>query len=279
MSNALEIRQLTKHFTDFTLDHVDISLPRGAIMGLIGSNGAGKSTTIKLMLGLMQADEGSVEILGCDDFGRNRALREHVGVVMDESSFPDNLTLSNIGQVMKNCYHTWDGAKFQSFAVRFGLPAGKPVKEFSRGMKMKLSIAVALSHDSHLLILDEATSGLDPIVRDEMLDVFLEFIQDENHAILISSHIISDLEKICDYICCIHQGRILLTAPKDELLESYVVAKGTAEEVQSIAGRVGLRKNAFGAETLALREKVPQGIAVDPATLEEIMLFYVKGEC
>lgn len=279
MSNALEIRQLTKRFSDFTLDHVDISLPRGTIMGLIGSNGAGKSTTIKLILGLMQADEGSVEILGSDDFGRNRALREHVGVVMDESSFPDNLTLKNIGHVMKNCYRTWNAAKFQALAARFGLPDGKPVKEFSRGMKMKLSIAVALSHDSHLLILDEATSGLDPIVRDEMLDVFLEFIQDENHAILISSHIISDLEKICDYICCIHQGRILFTSPKDELLENYVVAKGTAEEVQSIPGRVGLRRNAFGAETLALKNNVPENLATDPATLEDIMLFYAKGAC
>ena len=279
MSNAIEIRQLTKHFSDFTLDHVNLSLPRGAIMGLIGSNGAGKSTTIKLMLGLMQADEGSVEILGCNDFGHNRALREHVGVVMDESSFPDNLTLSSIGQVMKRCYRTWDTAKFQAFAARFGLPEKKPVREFSRGMKMKLSIAVALSHDSHLLILDEATSGLDPIVRDEMLDVFLDFIQDENHAILISSHIISDLEKICDYICYIHQGRVLFTHAKDELMERYVVAKGTAEEVKSIPGRVGLRSHAFGAETLALRERVPQGLTADPATLEDIMLFYAKGEC
>lgn len=215
MSNALEVKGLTKFFPGFALKDVSITLPTGCIMGFIGENGAGKSTALRLILGLLRPDTGSIQVLGKTDFANDRALKEHIGVVMDECGFPENLTLSDINAILRRCYRTWDERRFRSFATRFQLPERKSIKTFSRGMKMKLSIAAALSHDSRLLILDEATSGLDPIVRDEILDVFLDFIQDETHSILISSHILSDLEKICDYITFIHQGKILLSSAKD----------------------------------------------------------------
>lgn len=278
MTNALEIKGLTKHFPGFTLEDVNITLQTGCIMGFIGENGAGKSTTLRLILGLLRPDSGSIQVLGKSDFANDRALKEHVGVVMDECGFPENLTLSNVNAILRRCYRTWDERRFHSLAARFQLPERKSVKAFSRGMKMKLSIAAALSHDSRLLLLDEATSGLDPIVRDEILDVFLDFIQDETHSILISSHILSDLEKICDYITFIHQGKILFSSPKDELLAQYVVAKGPANVISALdqSAVVGVRSSAFGTEALIKRSALPQNIVNDPATLEEIMLYYVK---
>ena len=278
MENALEIRNLTKHYAGFTLDGLNLTLPAGCIMGFIGENGAGKSTTIKLILDLVRRDAGDVRVLGHQDVGENRRLKEQLGVVMDECGFTENLTLRDIGRIMKNCYRTWDQAQFDAYAKRFDLPGGKRIKEYSRGMKMKLSIAVALSHGSKLLILDEATSGLDPIVREEILDVFLDFIQDENHSILISSHIISDLEKICDYIALIHQGRLLFCEPKDELLDRYAMVKCGEKEYAALdpSRVIGARHSGFGVEALLPRGSVPAGMAADPATLEEIMLYFVK---
>lgn len=278
MSNALEVKGLTKFFPGFALKDVSITLPTGCIMGFIGENGAGKSTALRLILGLLRPDTGSIQVLGKTDFANDRALKEHVGVVMDECGFPENLTLSDINAILRRCYRTWDERRFRSLATRFQLPERKSIKAFSRGMKMKLSIAAALSHDSRLLILDEATSGLDPIVRDEILDVFLDFIQDETHSILISSHILSDLEKICDYITFIHQGKILLSSAKDELLSQYAIAKGSAKAIAAIESSavVGVRSSAFGAEALVKRIALPPDIVSDPATLEEIMLYFVK---
>ncbi|MCI6376436.1 MAG: ABC transporter ATP-binding protein [Clostridiales bacterium] len=278
MSNALEVKGLTKFFPGFALKDVSITLPTGCIMGFIGENGAGKSTALRLILGLLRPDTGSIQVLGKTDFANDRALKEHIGVVMDECGFPENLTLSDINAILRRCYRTWDERRFRSFATRFQLPERKSIKTFSRGMKMKLSIAAALSHDSRLLILDEATSGLDPIVRDEILDVFLDFIQDETHSILISSHILSDLEKICDYITFIHQGKILLSSAKDELLSQYAIAKGSAKAIAAIESYavVGVRSSAFGAEALVKRIALPPDIVSDPATLEEIMLYFVK---
>lgn len=278
MSNALEVKGLTKFFPGFALKDVSITLPTGCIMGFIGENGAGKSTALRLILGLLRPDTGSIQVLGKTDFANDRALKEHIGVVMDECGFPENLTLSDINAILRRCYRTWDERRFLSFATRFQLPERKSIKTFSRGMKMKLSIAAALSHDSRLLILDEATSGLDPIVRDEILDVFLDFIQDETHSILISSHILSDLEKICDYITFIHQGKILLSSAKDELLSQYAIAKGSAKAIAAIESYavVGVRSSAFGAEALVKRIALPPDIVSDPATLEEIMLYFVK---
>lgn len=278
MSNALEIKGLTKRFSDFTLDHIDLTLPSGCIMGLIGENGAGKSTLLKLVLGLMHPDEGEARVLGSADLAHDSALKEHIGVVMDESSFPENLTLRNINAISRRCYRTWDEDRFFTWVNRFQLPEKKTVKAFSRGMKMKLSIAVALSHDSHLLLLDEATSGLDPIVRDELLDVLLDFIQEESHSILLSSHITSDLEKICDYITFLHQGKLVFSRPKDELLESYVLAKGPQAAIDALDpdAVIGVRRSAFGAEALICRSALPEGMAADAPTLEDIMLFFGK---
>ncbi len=278
MDNALEIRNLCKRYDGFALENVNISLPSGSIMGFIGENGAGKSTTIKLVLGLIHADNGQISVLGETNPGSNRALKEHIGVVMDETGFPDNLNIKDIGAIMKNCYKTWNQQAFESYTTRFSLPQKKSVKDYSRGMKMKLSIAVALSHDSRLLILDEATSGLDPIVRDEILDVFLEFIQDESHSIFISSHILSDLEKICDYITFIHKGKVIFTEAKDELLSKYVLVKCSESELSTIdkSAIVGVRKNSFGATALAYKNKVKKSFPTDPASIEDIMLYFIK---
>jgi ABC-type multidrug transport system, ATPase component len=278
MHNALEVRHLSKNYQDFALRDVNITLPAGCIMGFIGENGAGKSTTIKLILGLIRRDSGTVSVLGTEDVENSNDLKEHVGVVMDESSFPDNLTLRDVDGIMRLCYRTWDTKAFARFAMKFGLPEKKPVKEFSRGMKMKLSIAAALSHDSRLLILDEATSGLDPIVRSELLDVFLEFIQDEGHSILLSSHILSDLEKACDYITFIHGGQILFSEPKDELLEKYALVKCSEAEYLTMdqSAVIGARKSSFGVEALAFRDRISPQTAWDPASIEDIMLYFTK---
>lgn len=280
MSNALEINGLTKRFSDFTLDHIDLTLPNGCIMGLIGENGAGKSTLLKLILGLLHPDEGEARVLGSTCLADSPTRKEHIGVVMDESCFPENLTLRNVAAISRRCYQTWDENRFSAWAKRFGLPESKMIKAFSRGMKMKLSIAVALSHDSHLLLLDEATSGLDPIVRDELLDVLLDFIQDENHSILLSSHIVSDLEKICDYITFLHHGRIVFSHPKDELLESYVLAKGSEASIGTIApdSVIGVKRSSFGAEALIRRDALPDGMVADSPSLEDIMLFFGREE-
>ncbi|MDD6237476.1 MAG: ABC transporter ATP-binding protein [Clostridiales bacterium] len=280
MSNALEIRNLSKVYPDFTLDKVNLTLPSGCIMGFVGENGAGKSTTIKLILDLIHRDGGEVSVLGADQISQNKEIKENIGVVMDESSFPDQLTIRDIETIMKCCYQTWNSQTFASYCSRFELPTKKTVKELSRGMKMKLSIAAALSHDSKLLIMDEATSGLDPVVRDEILDIFLEFIQDESHSIFISSHIISDLEKICDYITFIHKGKIIFSEAKDDLLDQYVIIKCSEEEYQTIdpTAVIGMRQNRFGIEALAWKRKIPSTIVRDAATIEDIMLYYVKGE-
>lgn len=276
--NALEIRNLTKHYDGFSLGPINLTLPSGCIMGFIGENGAGKSTTIKLILDLIKRDGGEVSILGQTLDAEVTALKEQIGVVMDESSFPENLTQRNIDAVLKNCYRSWDSDCFNRYCRKFALPEKKAVREYSRGMKMKLAIAVALSHNSRILILDEATSGLDPVVRDDILDVFLEFIQDERNSIFISSHIISDLEKICDYITFIHQGKILFSEEKDILLEKYVIAKCTFEQYKALDPQsvIGVRKNSFGVEALVQRKKLPRNMIADPATIEDIMLYFVK---
>ncbi|SMC81861.1 ABC transporter ATP-binding protein [Papillibacter cinnamivorans] len=278
MELALELKNVTKRYDGFTLDAVSFSLPRGCIMGLIGENGAGKSTTIRLILDLIGKDEGTITLLGEDSRDASKALREKIGVVMDESCFPENFTLRDVDSVMKRVYHSWVSEEFFAMAHRFSLPDKKIVKDYSHGMKMKLAIAAALSHRAELLILDEATSGLDPVVREEILDVFLEFIQDESHSILLSSHILSDLQKVCDYITFIHRGKVLFSRGKDELLESYGILKCSPEEFSRIDkfAVAGYRESKFGVEALVLRDKIPSGLVVDRAGIEDIMLYYVK---
>ncbi len=277
MEYALKLENVTKEYNDFKLDNISVNVPRGAIMGLIGENGAGKSTTIKLILDLIRRDAGIITVLGTD-VCELKSIKEKIGVVMDESCFPENLNVEEINKIMRRIYSTWNDERFFEYIKKFSIHEMKPVKEYSRGMKMKLSIAAALSHDSEILIMDEATSGLDPIVREEILDIFLDFIQDETHSIFMSSHIISDLEKICDYITFIHKGRIIFSESKDVLIDNYGILKCSEEELKEVSTEAikGIRKNKFGIEALVLKNEISVRYVVDRANIEDIMLFYVK---
>lgn len=280
MNEALRLENVNKQYQNFALQNVNISVPSGSIMGFIGENGAGKSTTIKALLGLIRCESGNVYIDGKKFTGNETDIKEQIGVVMDTSCFPDELSAKDVGKVMSHTYKNWDEHGFQERLIQFRVEPAKKIKNYSRGMKMKLSMAVALSHDAKILILDEATSGLDPLVRDAMLDLFLEFIQDETHSILISSHILSDLEKICDYITFIHNGRILVSKSKDELMEQYRLVKGSREQLQNLDSKkvIGIKENAFGAEALVDADAIPNGMVSDPAGIEEIMLYFVRRE-
>ena len=276
--NALEIRGLTKSYPGFTLDGLNLTLPSGCIMGLIGENGAGKSTTIKLILDMIRKDSGTVAILGRDHQQNLQLTKEEIGVVMDDVGIPECLTAKQVGQIMKHTFRTWDEAKYAALTQKLSIPDGKPFKAFSRGMKMKLGIVIALSHGSKLLILDEATSGLDPVVRDEVLDMFMDFTRDENHSILISSHIVSDLEKLCDYVAFLHKGKLLLCEEKDRLLAEYGLIHCTAEELAQLPPEAirCQKHNPYGVEALVHRSAVPAGVAVSPVSMEELFVFMAK---
>lgn len=284
MINAIEIKNLNKNYQDFQLKDVSFNVPKGCIVGFIGENGAGKTTTIKAMLNLINRDGGSIQMLGMDTVNDDKKIKEAVGVVLDGCNFHDNLKTGDIARMMGSIYKKWDDSLYRRYLKNFKLPEHQMIKEYSRGMKMKLQIAVALSHDPKILILDEATSGLDPIVREEILDVFMEFIQDEEHAILISSHITSDLDKIADYLVFIHQGEILLNEEKETLLNGMGILKCAEADFRTLErdAYIRYRKNHFGFEVLvndkgAIRKKYPEAV-VDNVTIEEIMLFYIKGE-
>ena len=279
--NAIELSHVTKHFPGFTLQDLSLTVPSGTICGLVGENGAGKSTTIRLLMGALRPDGGTCTVLGTDSGSPEfLSMKEDIGVVLDEAYFPESLNALQVGGVMAKTYRRWDGKQYQNYLTRFGLPEKKPFKDFSRGMKMKLAIAVALSHSPRLLVLDEATAGLDPIVRDEVLEIFNEFTREEDHSILISSHILSDLEKLCDYIAFLHQGRLLFCDEKDRLLEEYGIFVGTADQVNSLQdGAVVARENSSfgGVRCLVKRALVPAGWALERPTVEDIVLFLVKG--
>ena len=279
MTNAIEVKGLSKLYGGFSLDGVSFTLPSGCIMGLIGENGAGKSTTIRLLLGLARRSGGEVRVLGEDPETAEPELREEIGVVFDDCPFPETMSLRDVRRILAAAYRHFDGALFYALASKFGLPERQKIKEYSRGMKMKLSIAAALSHGARLLILDEPTSGLDPVARDELLDVLLDFIQDERNSVLISSHILSDLEKACDYITFIHTGRVVFSEEKDELLDKYVIARGSEREIDALDpdAVVGVRRGAFGCEALVERAA---GIHLthERASIEDIMLYYIKGD-
>ena len=280
MQNILELNGVTKHYKDFTLESVDLALPAGCIMGLIGENGAGKSTAIKLILGLIKRDAGRIRLFGREAYQEDKATFEHIGVVLDEPGLHETLRAGEVDATLRRIYSTWDSEKFKTLCARFGVPMKKQIKEYSHGMKRKLSIAAALSHDSKLLLLDEATSGLDPVVRDELQDVFLEFIQDETHGILLSSHILSDLEKISDYIALLHGGKLVFSEQKDVLLERFCVLKCSESELKDISPALihGVRRNRFGVEALVERNCLNRGYVVDAAGIEDIMLFFARGE-
>lgn len=284
MTNCIEISGLCKSYGDFALEDVSLTLPGGSIMGLIGENGAGKTTTIKCILNLVRRDAGSITLMGYDNLTQERQAKAEVGVVLDECFFHDTLRPRDIHTILSRVYQDWDRELFESYLKKFQLPEGKFIKEFSRGMKMKLSLAAALSHHPKLLILDEATAGLDPVVRDEILDEFLGFIQDEEHSILISSHITSDLEKVADYITYLHQGRVVLSEAKDVLQDNYGRVGCTASDLLAMDSGdvVRVRKGSYGCEALvrdraAFHKKYPQ-MMVEPISLEDIMLLIGKGE-
>ena len=279
MTYALELKNVSKQYENFALKNISLVLPRGCIMGMIGENGAGKSTTIKLLLDLIKRDGGEIEVLGVPAETFSAERNAAIGVVMDECSIPDMFHVKQVDAVMRDIYANWDSETFFQLISRFGLPLKSKIKTYSRGMKMKLSIAVALSHNAQLLILDEATSGLDPVVRDEILEMFQEFMQDEAHAILMASHITSDLEKICDYITYIHQGHIELSMEKDRLLEEYGVFKGSEEQLKALPADAVLRvcRNSFGVEALVKRSGIRTDCQLEQPTLEGIMLFFNKG--
>ena len=275
---AIEIKDLVKTFDSFKLGPVNLTIPKGTIVGYIGQNGAGKSTTIKLLLGLLRKDSGDIRLL--DEENPNSVeLKDKIGVVFDDLLVPEEMTLIDVEKFCHRVYSKWDKKQFYGFVEKFNLPHKKMIKNYSRGMKMKLSMAVALSHNAELLILDEATSGLDPIVREEILDLLLDFMQDENHTILISSHILSDLEKVADYIAFIHNGKILFMETKDELKENYGICTSSNEEVNNIDEEaiVGRRIHSFGQELLVKKSLVPDGIKLQKPSIEDIMIYFVKG--
>ncbi len=282
MNHALTISGLTKTYQDFVLDHVSFTVPSGSIVGLIGENGAGKSTTIHAALGLIQKEAGHAVILGKEEL--DAETREQIGVVFDGSNYPEILSPKKISRVMKHIYRSWDEPAYLRLLKQFSLPPDKPIRQFSKGMKMKLAITAALSHHSKLLILDEATSGLDPVIRDDILDMLLDFVQDEEHSILISSHITSDLEKIADYIVFIHDGKVVFSKPKDELTEQYGIIKCGAAQFDAIekSDIIVSRKMDYEWQVLIsdrdkMQKKYKDALIV-PAAIDEIMLLYIKGE-
>ena len=273
--NAIETQNLTKTYPGFTLDHLNLQLPRGTILGLIGENGAGKSTTIKLLLGMIQADSGSFTLLG-----QNKPDMEDVGVVLDEPGFPLCLNPVQIGKIMADIYSRWDSALYKKYLTRFHLPEKKRYSDFSRGMKMKLAIAVAMSHNPRLLILDEATNGLDPMVRDEILDIFNDFTRDEDHSILISSHIVSDLEKICDYIAFLHKGKLTLYEEKDALYQQYarIICSPEDSLLLDPAAVKGKKVSPYGVEMIVQRDQIPSGWNTTPVSIEDMFIFMAKED-
>ena len=282
MENLIEIQGLCKHYKDFTLDHIDLTVPEGQIVGLIGENGAGKTTTLKAVLGVIRPDGGTIRLLGGDP--GDPAIRSQVGVVFEDSYFYGGLCARQIDRIMAGIHATWDSALFHGYCRRFDLEEGKPVKDFSRGMRMKMSLATALAHRPKLLVMDEATSGLDPVIRGEMLDLFLEFIQDEGHGVLMSSHITADLERIADQIAYIHKGKLLFQQDKDLLLEDMAILRCSAGEIDSLPKNlvVARRGGAYGSAALVrhpqnVRRLLPSAV-LDRADIDEIMQFISGGD-
>lgn len=280
MENALEISGLCKQYKGFALKNVSFTLPGGCVMGLIGENGAGKTTTLKAILNLIHRDAGTIRVLGQDNIREERAVKERIGVVLEDGCFLNTMNARQVDVLMGKAYQNWHSEQFFDYLKRFGIDSSKKIKDYSKGMRMKVNIAAAMSHEAELLIMDEPTSGLDPVVRDEVLDLFYDFMQDDGHSILLSSHITSDLDKIADYITFIHGGNVVLSEPRDVLLDTYGVLRCTAEQLTALdpAAVRGKRVGAFGCEALVRRDGVPQGWPVEPVNIEQVMLFLTRGE-
>ena len=284
MENVIELKDVVKDYGDFKLDHINFSVPEGSVCGFIGQNGAGKTTTIKLILDIIKRDGGEIKVFGENIDVNSAALRENIGVVFDEMGFHDFMTAKDLNIMMKNIYKNWDEELFFEYLKKFSLPSKKKCGEFSRGMRMKLQIAVALSHHAKLLVMDEPTSGLDPIVRNEMINIFRDFVVEEDHTILLSSHITGDLEKIADEVVFIDGGKIVLAGNKDEILEKHAILKCKKDEVALISKSliVGMEQSSFGAEILVndrnAAGKLYPEMVLEPAALEEIMIYYVNSK-
>ena len=278
--NAIELKGLKKSFHDFTLNIPELILPAGCILGLIGENGSGKSTTIKLILDILHAEEGTIRLLENETEQTRLLSKQDIGVVLDDVGIPQALKTEQVGKLMAGIYQNWDQALYESYLRRFRLPDNKQFKTFSRGMKMKLGLAVALSHHAKLLLLDEATSGLDPVIRDEILDIFLEFTRNEDHSILISSHIVSDLEKLCDYIAFLHHGKLILFEEKDRLLEEFGLLHCTVEQLETLPNEAirGKKQSPYGVEVLVERAALPATMQASTIDLEQLFLFMVKED-
>lgn len=282
--NAIEITDIKKSYDGFSLGELSFCVPKGSIVGLVGQNGAGKSTTIKLILNIIKADAGRIQVFGKDSVKDEAYIKNHIAVVFDSMPFHEGLNAMQLNRIFKSIYREWESSVFDSYLERFHLPKKKKIGAFSKGMKMKLQIAAALSHHAELLILDEATAGLDPVVRSEILDVFWEYMKDENHSILMSSHITSDLERIADMVTFMHEGKIILSGYKDELLERHGIIRCEKKMVEEIdvADIVSIKTNAYGASVMISNrevcEKKYSGAVIDTATLDDILLYYVKGK-
>ncbi|GAA6425341.1 ABC transporter ATP-binding protein [Dielma fastidiosa] len=277
--NHIEVNHINKKYEQFQLSNVSFTVPAGCIVGFIGENGAGKTTTIKSILNCIMIDQGEIKLFGKPI---SNEIKEEIGVVFDQNFFYEGLSAKDIDLILKNTYKHWDSQLFYQYCTDWELPINQAMKQLSKGMKMKVSIAAALAHHPKLLILDEATSGLDPISRNDILDIFLDFIQDEDHSIFFSSHITSDLEKIADRIIFIHKGKILFEKDKDELKDNYGVLKTQNEDILKDAHKLRLMRNTFGCEYLIdnrqeIHQAYPEAVC-DPISIDDLMVFYVKGD-
>lgn len=283
MDNILEVKNLKKSFKDFSLNDINITLPRGYIMGFIGPNGAGKSTTIKLIMNLLKKDDGEIKIFGMDHIQEEKKIKNKIGFVYDENYYYEELTLNEMKTIIAPFYSDWNDQLYHQYLKDFGLKNNKKIKDLSRGMKMKFSLAIALSHNAELLIMDEPTSGLDPVVRSEFLDILSDLMQNEDKGVLFSTHITSDLDKIADYITFINNGEIVLSDTKDQVIESYAIIKGKKELLDSDTRKefIGVRENQFGFEALTnnkakVRKLFKDEVIIERPSLEDIMLYYTR---
>ncbi|MBK1810424.1 ABC transporter ATP-binding protein [Clostridium sp. YIM B02505] len=284
MDNILEVTNLSKSYKDFALDNISFSLKRGYIMGFIGPNGAGKSTTIKLIMNLIKKDSGSIKIFGKDNISSEKELKQKIGFVYDENYFYEDLTTTEMKDIVSPFYKEWDNKAFNKYMDEFALPKKKKIKDLSKGMKMKYSLAIALSHNAEFIIMDEPTSGLDPIFRSEMLDILYSIIQDENKSIFFSTHITTDLEKIADYITFLNNGKIVFSKEKDEVLENYRIVKGdtTLLDRDTRKNFISIKENSFGFEALtddasSIKRIFGDKVLLEKASLEDIMVYSIRG--
>ena len=278
--NALETKNISKSYGTFLLKNISLSLPEGCVMGLIGENGAGKSTLIDIIAGIVLPENGTVEVLGTDNHSKEfKEVKQYIGFVPSYPCFPPLFTAEDINKVMREVYNKWDEELFFSYVEKFGIDPKKKYADYSKGMTMKLPIAVAFSHKARLLVLDEATSGLDPVARDEIMDMVNEFTRDEHNSVLMSSHILTDMEKVCDYIAYIENGELKLCEEKDILCEKYAVVKCSAKELNEIDRRyiIGMKKSDFGAEALVEVSAIPLQMYRERANIEDFMVYTVKG--